>query len=259
MSIGRVRPVPEKYPAGYRRCIDCSELKRTEEFPKSAQTKSKLFPICKRCAVIRTKARTERLRAAGLCSSCGQTVPIDGGFGCARCMEKARVRAKAHSRKEPREKKAARARAAYHRNKTNPLYRLRRTLRNRFLAALSGGAKKGSAVSSLGCSIQELKKYLEERFEPGMSWSNHGIGAGKWNIDHIVPFLYVDLSDEADLKRVLHYTNLRPLWHEDNQRRNRKGAVLAELATLGLLKDAAQNVDCPKRALPSTEKETVDG
>jgi hypothetical protein len=41
-----------------------------------------------------------------------------------------------------------------------------------------------------------------------MAWDNHGT---YWEIDHIVPLAFVDLSKEEELKEVCHYTNLQPL------------------------------------------------
>ena len=44
--------------------------------------------------------------------------------------------------------------------------RLRGALRNRLNRAIKGNYKAGSAVSDLGCSIEELKKHLESQFTP---------------------------------------------------------------------------------------------
>ncbi len=94
--------------------------------------------------------------------------------------------------------------------------RLANLLRQRICHALKNGQKAGSAVRDLGCSIQELVVHLEERFSPGMDWSNHGVGPGRWNIDHIVPLSSVDLTDRLQFLHVSHYSNLQPLWSSDN-------------------------------------------
>ena len=108
------------------------------------------------------------------------------------------------------------------RTRTDIQFRLGRLLRGRLYRAVKRGWKAGSAVRDLGCTIAEFKAYLEERFEPGMTWDNQGIGDGKWNIDHIVPLVSVDLTDREQLLRVCHYTNLRPLWFVDNMRKGSK-------------------------------------
>ena len=76
---------------------------------------------------------------------------------------------------------------AYQNNhiKTNIQYKLSRRLRNRLYHALQGNYKNGSAVRDLGCSIDELKMYLESKFQTGMTWDNWSFEG--WHIDHIVP------------------------------------------------------------------------
>lgn len=108
-----------------------------------------------------------------------------------------------------------RARKARHRYKTDINFRLADILRSRLKNVLKGRVKKGSAVSDLGCSIEELKKHLESRFTEGMTWENYGKGG--WEIDHIIPLSKVDLQDLEELKKVCHYSNLQPLWAGDNR------------------------------------------
>jgi hypothetical protein len=40
-----------------------------------------------------------------------------------------------------------------------------------------------------------------------------------WAIDHIIPLASVDLTKRENVKKVCHFTNLRPLWQIDNIRR----------------------------------------
>ncbi len=86
--------------------------------------------------------------------------------------------------------------------------RLAMSLRKRLRSAI----KFGSHVQNLGCSIEELKSYLESKFQPGMSWENRE----KWHIDHILPLSKFDLSDPEQLRKACHYSNLQPLWAFDN-------------------------------------------
>lgn len=64
----------------------------------------------------------------------------------------------------------------------------------------------------LGCTIQEFKIYLENKFKEGMSWKNRS----DWHIDHIKPCASFDLSKEEEQKKCFHYTNLQPLWAREN-------------------------------------------
>ena len=93
-------------------------------------------------------------------------------------------------------------------------YKLKCRLRHRLRMALKGNFKSGSAVDDLGCSIPELKVYLESKFSPGMTWDNWSdVG---WHIDHIKPLASFDLTDRKQLLEACHYTNLQPLWAKDN-------------------------------------------
>ena len=75
-----------------------------------------------------------------------------------------------------------------------------------------GVKKDSSTLKMIGCTPDELRKYLEDRFLEGMSWDNYGING--WHIDHIIPISLAKTLDEV--KRLCHYTNYQPLWAEDN-------------------------------------------
>lgn len=98
--------------------------------------------------------------------------------------------------------------------KTNLQFKLCSILRSRLICALKNNQKVGSAVKDLGCTIDEFKTYLESKFQPGMTWDNHGHRG--WHIDHIKPLASFDLSDRKQLLEACHYTNLQPLWAKDN-------------------------------------------
>lgn len=108
------------------------------------------------------------------------------------------------------------------RKSTDLAYKLEHALRSRFARAFKGGYKTGSAVRDLGCTVLELKKYLESKFKPGMSWSNYGLGIDKWNIDHILPLSYFDLTNPVQVVKACHFTNLQPLWFLENRAKSDK-------------------------------------
>ena len=113
--------------------------------------------------------------------------------------------------------------------KTDVQYRLAKNLRGRFGVALKQHllGKRVSSVKNLGCSLDYCVKYIESLWLPGMSWDNYGKGLGKWNIDHIIALLRKDhnLSDLEVQKRLVHYTNLQPLWHVDNIKKGNRSPV----------------------------------
>lgn len=108
------------------------------------------------------------------------------------------------------------------RRRTNPNFKIQELLRGRLLREIKRRKfnKNSSALDLLGCSIDELKKYLEMQFEPGMTWDNHGENG--WHIDHIIPCSYFDLKDPEQQRICFNYRNLQPLWKVDNIKKSNK-------------------------------------
>lgn len=98
--------------------------------------------------------------------------------------------------------------------KTNAQYKLAKLLRSRLKDVIKAGKmnKEESTITLTGCSMKKLKKYLESKFQEGMTWENHG----EWHIDHIKPCSAFDLENLEEQKKCFHYTNLQPLWAYDN-------------------------------------------
>jgi hypothetical protein len=112
--------------------------------------------------------------------------------------------------------------AAYEREqrRTNPQHKLRTLLRQRICNVMkrTNQVRAGSAVRDLGCSVEELKIYLESKFREGMTWENHG----EWHIDHIIPLNSFNLANRKEFLKACHYTNLQPLWAEENLKKSDK-------------------------------------
>jgi len=115
---------------------------------------------------------------------------------------------------------------AYHREYYKDINnRLRKNLRGRLSCAIQrdfDGSKGGSFVKDLGCSIEEFKSFIENKWTNGMSWDNYGWGDDKWHLDHIQPLIKFDLTNPKEFVVAAHYTNYQPLWQEDNFRKGTK-------------------------------------
>jgi hypothetical protein len=103
------------------------------------------------------------------------------------------------------------------RREENPIYRMEVNCRARIKIFLRKGltAKDNKTLTLVGCDWNSLKKHIEQKFRKGMNWDNYG----KWHIDHIKP-LYI-AKTEDDVKNLCHYSNLQPLWAEENLRKNK--------------------------------------
>ncbi len=190
-------------------CTHCQTSKPIKEFSK--KTGERLQSRCKACftlmlreyRVINQEAISSRRRAAY------KTDPT-----------KYNEQNKRSYRKHRTARVQAVSRYVRQKLKTDRKFKLTKIVRDRFKKALRNKYKGGSAIKNLGCSIDFLVKYLEERFAPGMSWNNYGRFG--WHIDHIRPLSAFDLSDPAQVAQACHYSNLQPLWASDNLRKSNK-------------------------------------
>jgi hypothetical protein len=83
------------------------------------------------------------------------------------------------------------------------------------------GQKSDHTMSLAGCSMDFLMNYLKSKWLPEMNWDNYGSRSG-WQIDHIIPCSAFDMLDCEQQKKCFHYTNLQPLWAEDNSSKGNK-------------------------------------
>jgi hypothetical protein len=102
---------------------------------------------------------------------------------------------------------------------TDELYKLKITIRNRINVFLRKNniSKKNKTFDIVGCSPDFLKEYIETKFTEGMSWELMGKHI---HIDHIIPLS--SAKSKKELFNLCHYTNLQPLWAEDNLKKGDK-------------------------------------
>jgi hypothetical protein len=99
-------------------------------------------------------------------------------------------------------------------------YKLKTLIRCRIKQSIKNNKQYKHSIDLLGCSIEEVREHIERQFQQGMNWDNWSVHG--WHIDHIIPLSYFDFSDPEQQKRACHYTNLRPLWAEDNHKKSDK-------------------------------------
>lgn len=108
----------------------------------------------------------------------------------------------------------------YQKNKrqNNLLYKLKSNLSCRMHHGLKAKnyIKSQRTLEILGCDLETIKSHLEKQFTKGMNWNNQG----EWHIDHIIPC--ASAKTEEELIKLFHYTNLQPLWAEDNRNKSDK-------------------------------------
>ena len=104
------------------------------------------------------------------------------------------------------------------RKKEDPEFKLLSGMRSRLSSYLKlhNITKKNKTFDIVGCSPEFLKEHLEKQFISGMTWENRN----EWHIDHVIPLSSAKTEDE--LYKLCHYTNLQPLWAEDNLKKSNK-------------------------------------
>jgi len=98
------------------------------------------------------------------------------------------------------------------RSRSKPVNRIASNLRNRLRQIVK---RKGGTVTSTltGCNATTLKMHLQSQFKRGMTWGNYGTA---WHVDHIIPCSKFDLSIKSQQQACFHFSNLRPLFAQEN-------------------------------------------
>ena len=226
-------------------CNKCSTVKSCKEFSRSLYSKDGLCTQCKLCSKLdyQNKKNTEILVDFQVCKKCTVEKPADLFFKDTRSTTGLRRECKACHGSKTEEYKIKRSlydkqRRSTEKHKQNRRdkenrkfkedihFKLKKSLRDRINKAIKNNQKSGSAVRDLGCSIKELKQYLESRFYSNpktgerMFWSNYTYTG--WHIDHVKPLSLFDLTDREQFLEACHYTNLQPLWSEENFKKGNK-------------------------------------
>jgi hypothetical protein len=181
-------------------CGCCKLEKNVLDFYKDRSKKNGLSSFCKICTTIRKK------------KSYYADVELS------RKVNRERIKKERDSDRDLLNQK----RRVYYKHKmdTDPLFKLKKNVRNRIWFYTKFNGKSKSTFKIIGISAEELKIYLESFFIEGMSWQNYGI----WHIDHIIPL--DSANNEKELYDLCHYTNLQPMWGNENIRKGSKILVL---------------------------------
>lgn len=185
-----VPAIPHERGIGWKSCSKCGSEKEATEFYRDRSKRDGLDSQCKECQAAYSAKRYERN------------------------SEKMKAAAARWYREN-----SGRV-AAYQKNRyqSEESYRLIKLMRARLLTALRKNQKEGVAVRNLGCSIERFREHIAAQFAPGMTWDNHG----EWHLDHVRPLASFDLTDDDQVRVACHYSNIQPLWAEDNHAKSRK-------------------------------------
>lgn len=207
-------------------CSKCKIEKPITEFHKQSSKKDGLRPHCKLC--VNTANIQYKKDNKEKCKEMNQNYYLNNTEHCKdysktyrqEHFDEINVRQKEYYLNN-KDKIFEYAKKYYHKKiKNDPELMIKVQLRNRIGSAITAqyGTKAYKTIELLGCSVQECREYLESKFEPGMSWNNRR----EWEIDHIIPCTSFDLTDPKQQKECFHFSNLQPLWREDNRKKYNK-------------------------------------
>lgn len=165
-------------------CIKCNIAKDPELFPKRKESKDGRRGHCRECEKKRKKEYRENN-------------PDSIRIYVLKNKDKIRVYQNEFNKRK---------------RKDCPEYKLKHNIRVRVREYFKVNklAKHNKTFDMVGISPSELKEYIEKMFRDDMSWDNYG----RWHIDHIIPL--ASAKTETELVKLCHYTNLQPLWAEEN-------------------------------------------
>jgi len=207
-----------------KQCSNCGETKELSEFYKNKLTKDGLHSECKTCSskrYIKNKDIILKRKKARYQKSI-EKYSEERKKKKAEALIRAKIKSREYSKKYYRNNK--KTHLAYmkqyeiERKKVDPLYLLTKNLRSRTSVVFKAKSwhKGGSTEKLLGVPYEVAKQHIERQFTKGMTWENNG----EWHIDHIIPL--ASATNEIELRKLCHYTNLQPLWAVDNWAKNDK-------------------------------------
>ena len=102
------------------------------------------------------------------------------------------------------------------RKENDPLFKFRLNVRDLITKSIKkrGYTKNSKTKEILGIDYKSFKKHIEKQFKDGMSWDNRD----DWDLDHIIPIS--SGQNEEEILALNHYTNLQPLYREENLRKS---------------------------------------
>lgn len=106
--------------------------------------------------------------------------------------------------------------------KTDKFFLFKKRVRSLVTQSLKnhGYSKKSKTCEIIGCSFEDFKLHIEKQFQEGMSWENRHL----WHIDHRVPL--ASANTEEEIIKLNHFTNLQPMWAEDNLKKGAREEYL---------------------------------
>lgn len=109
----------------------------------------------------------------------------------------------------------------------DPVFRLSQRLRGSINQSFKkkGYKKTSRTYKLLGTDFKTVFNHIEKQFLKDMNWDNNTING--WHIDHIIPLASATTKEE--LIKLFHYTNLQPMWADENRSKKDKVPLVSKI------------------------------
>lgn len=186
----------------YKICNKCKVGKSIKDFHKNKSRKDGHVSECKECCNYRT-------------SQWRKDNPDKDLLWRNNNKDKVDLYHKKWMAKNPDIVRSIKAKHIRNKRRNNALFNLKHTISNLvYISTVKCGyTKKSRTYEILGCSYEEFRDYIENKFLEGMSWDNRS----EWHLDHIKPISLA--TNEEEVIALNHYTNFQPLWASDNRKK----------------------------------------
>jgi hypothetical protein len=196
-------------------CSKCKEEKEVCEFYKNTKNPSKYRGQCKKC--MNTNSSTYYINNVEKISEKNKKFRTEN-------PEINKEKCKTFREKNPENFKKWLEKNKEHRKdyinnyNLDPKNKLKNSLRSRVNELMNKKYNNPRTLNLVGCNYEFLMSYIESKFTKNMSWDNYGYYG--WHLDHIIPLSTE--KTEKEIYNLYHYTNLQPLWAEDNLKKSNK-------------------------------------
>lgn len=189
-----------------KECTKCKKTKLATEFCRNKARKDGLSLWCRSCMKLAKRSWYIKNRASVL---------EEAAIRYANMSEKdkkAFIERMVKYKKTYKKTKRGKASIRRYKNKPDVKFanKIRKKLKKSFVE--NGWGKKSLTYKYIGLDKEEFKKHIESQFTEGMTWDNWGIDG--WHLDHRLPLSAAETEEEIGL--LWHYTNLQPMWAEEN-------------------------------------------
>lgn len=198
-------------------CNQCNEIKNLSDFSKYKSSKDGYKNKCKLCTNNNNKKYKERSKEYNkkyfqknkeILTIKNKNYRKNNLVKIKAHIKLYRDKNKEHIKKKNKDYNEIKKNKIKERRKYDINFRISETLRSKIHKLLKGLNLSEKSSKTIGCSKEELKKFLEYQFDDLMNWENYG---NYWQIDHVYPINLCNTSINEDIIMCFNWKNLRPL------------------------------------------------